>query len=126
MRCSILLLSVFSAAVFAQDRPEIDSVSGLYKDKQWQLVVANCGGCHSTKLVSQNRMSSANWVNTIRWMQEKQGMWALGENEQKIVSYLSRNYGIPNLPQRRKPLVLPDPHIEPAGFDSISKTLKTL
>jgi len=106
MRYSLLLFLLASATGFAQDNPEIDAASGLLKDSGWQLVVANCGGCHSTKLVSQNRMSAANWVNTIRWMQAKQGLWDLGANEETIVSYLSRNYGIPDLPLRRKPLIL--------------------
>ena len=108
MRYSVLVFLFLSATVCAQDRPEIDTASGLLKDAGWQLVVANCGGCHSTKLVSQNRMSAANWVNTIRWMQAKQGLWDLGANEETIVSYLSRNYGIPDLPLRRKPLLLPE------------------
>ncbi len=108
MRYSLLLFLLAGVAVLAQDNPGIDTASGLLKDNGWQLVVANCGGCHSTKLVSQNRMSAANWVNTIRWMQAKQGLWDLGTNEELIVSYLSRNYGIPDLPLRRKPLVLPE------------------
>ncbi len=108
MRYSLIVFLFYSAVAFSQDRPEIDAASGLYKDTGWELVFANCGGCHSTKLVTQNRMSAANWINTIRWMQIKQGLWDLGDNEQIIVSYLSRNYGIPNLPLRRKPLLLPE------------------
>jgi len=108
MRYSLFLFLLFGVTGFAQDRSEIDAASGLVKDSGWQMVVANCGSCHSTKLVSQNRMSAANWVNTIRWMQAKQGLWDLGANEEIIVSYLSRNYGIPNLPLRRKPLLLPE------------------
>ena len=108
MRYNILVFVFCSVFGYAQERPEIDTASGLYKDDGWQMVLANCGGCHSTKLVTQNRMSAANWVNTIRWMQSKQGLWDLGENEEIIVSYLSRNFGIPDLPLRRKPLLLPE------------------
>ena len=106
MRFSILVLLLCGAVAFAQEPREIDAASGLYKDDGWELVFANCGACHSTKLVTQNRMSAVNWVNTIRWMQTKQGLWDLGDNEKTIVAYLSRNYGIPDLPLRRKPLIL--------------------
>jgi mono/diheme cytochrome c family protein len=106
MRYSVLLLVLFCSAALARELPDTDPASGLYKDTGWELVAAHCGGCHSTRLVSQNRMSRANWLNTIRWMQTKQGLWDLGENEQLIVAYLARNYGIPDLPLRRKPLEL--------------------
>ena len=106
MRYSLLILVLFCAGGQAQGLGETDPASGLYKDTGWQLVAANCGSCHSTRLVSQNRMSAANWVNTIRWMQSKQGLWDLGDNEATIVTYLARNYGIPDLPLRRKPLEL--------------------
>lgn len=69
-----------------------------------QLVQAHCAACHSLALVSQNRMSRQGWIRTIRWMQEKQGLWDLGAAEKPIVDYLERNYGVTNMPWRRKPL----------------------
>lgn len=56
------------------------------------LVVNNCTNCHSAKLVTQNRMSKERWVATIRWMQETQNLWNLGDNEEVIVNYLATNY----------------------------------
>ncbi|WP_149275927.1 monoheme cytochrome C [Pareuzebyella sediminis] len=54
--------------------------------------VNNCTTCHSAKLVIQNRMSKARWQATIRWMQETQNLWDLGDQEDIIVNYLVTNY----------------------------------
>ncbi|HMB64177.1 MAG TPA: hypothetical protein VKN36_13945 [Eudoraea sp.] len=54
--------------------------------------VNNCTGCHSAQLVTQNRMSREGWVATIRWMQESQNLWDLGEEEPIIVNYLATHY----------------------------------
>ena len=51
----------------------------LIIDTGWELVQANCSGCHSLSLVTQNHMTRSNWIHTIRWMQKKQGLWELGE-----------------------------------------------
>jgi hypothetical protein len=76
-------------------------------DSDWQLVMANCGACHSTRLVTQNRMTAEGWLHVIRWMQEKHNLWPLGEQEDKIVAYLERNYGLPESRSRRQPLNQP-------------------
>ncbi|MGB7395186.1 MAG: monoheme cytochrome C [Pricia sp.] len=57
-----------------------------------QETVNNCTNCHSAKLVIQNRMNAERWHATIRWMQETQNLWPLGENEDIIVNYLVTNY----------------------------------
>lgn len=56
------------------------------------LVIANCTGCHSGKLVTQNRATREGWTNMIRWMQRTQNLKDLGADEQKILDYLSENY----------------------------------
>lgn len=56
------------------------------------IVIANCTGCHSAQLVIQNRMNKERWNSTIRWMQETQNLWDLGENQEVIVNYLVTNY----------------------------------
>ncbi len=68
--------------------------SGLIADEGYKLVFQTCGGCHSLKLVSQNRATKEGWIETIRWMQETQKLWDLGANEEIIVQYLAKNYGI--------------------------------
>jgi hypothetical protein len=84
------------------------SVDIVKMDEGAELVQAHCGTCHSLALVEQNRMTRTGWVRTIRWMQEKQGLWDLGEAEVLIVDYLASNYGVVEVPWRRKPLQLPD------------------
>ncbi|MDN3205615.1 cytochrome C [Algoriphagus sediminis] len=54
--------------------------------------IQNCTGCHSSSLVIANRMNEERWIETIRWMQETQNLWDLGENEKVIVDYLVTNY----------------------------------
>lgn len=63
--------------------------------------VNNCTSCHSAKLVTQNRMSKEGWVATIKWMQETQNLWDLGDQEEKIVSYLATNYAPEKLGRRK-------------------------
>lgn len=71
--------------------------SGFVNDDGVSQVIQNCTQCHSAKLVTQNRMSEEGWEATILWMQETQNLWDLGSNQEKIVSYLAKNYG----PQRK-------------------------
>ena len=77
--------------------------SGLIAKGEFLSVVQNCLGCHSAKLVTQNRMSKEGWKKTIKWMQETQNLWDLGENESKIVNYLATYYA-PKDEGRRKQL----------------------
>ena len=66
-------------------------------------VRAYCTGCHSEKLVAQNRATREGWESMIRWMQETQNLGDLGENERKILDYLAENYA-PDKKGRREPL----------------------
>jgi cytochrome c5 len=86
--------------------PAAAPAAGLINDAGWELVQANCSGCHSLSLVTQNHMTRSNWIHTIRWMQKKQGLWELGDSEAVIVDYLEKNYGVSDVPWRRKPLDL--------------------
>lgn len=84
-------------------RDGIHVQTGFIADEGLTLVIANCTNCHSAKLVTQNRNTKEGWTNVIRWMQETQGLWDLGQNEELIVSYLAKNYA-PEARGRRKPL----------------------
>ena len=95
------------STVAAQDALPVDPGSGLIVDENWELVRATCGACHSTSLVIQNHMSADNWLRTIRWMQDKHNLWDLGDNEDRIIAYLEKNYGVPDRPLRRLPLNQP-------------------
>lgn len=68
--------------------------SGLIVGDGYKLVLNNCGGCHSYKLVVQNQANAVGWTETIHWMQKTQNLWDLGENEAPIVAYLAKYYGI--------------------------------
>ncbi len=92
-----------------EEKP-VDARSGLVIDADWELVRANCSGCHSTALLTQNRMSAEGWLRTIRWMQEKHNLWDLGDSEDRIVAYLEKHYGVEALPARRQPLNQPPLH----------------
>jgi len=66
--------------------------TGLIEAEGMFLVVNNCTNCHSAKLVTQNRMNTERWNETIKWMQETQGLWDLGDSQEIIVNYLVTNY----------------------------------
>lgn len=66
--------------------------TGLIAAEGLMTVVNNCTNCHSSKLITQNRMSAERWNATIRWMQETQNLWQLGDNQEVIVNYLVTNY----------------------------------
>ncbi len=88
-----------------------DTKTGLVLSPGFELVSAQCTVCHSAKLISQNRADREGWLAMIRWMQETQGLWPLGDNEAQIVDYLAANYG-PLGAGRRQPLapaLLPPP-----------------
>ncbi|SEP87482.1 hypothetical protein SAMN05421824_0560 [Hyunsoonleella jejuensis] len=66
--------------------------TGLIDAEGLMTVVNNCTNCHSSKLVTQNRMNAERWNATIKWMQETQNLWELGKNQEVIVNYLVTNY----------------------------------
>lgn len=81
------------AVAHVEDRAATtDEETGLILDAGWQLVKANCTGCHAAALVTQNRASREGWEGMIRWMQRTQKLWDLGENEKAILDYLAKNY----------------------------------
>lgn len=79
--------------------------TGLIADDGVDLIIANCTACHSAKLITQNRATRNGWKNTIVWMQQTQKLWDLGDQEEKILDYLAKNYA-PEEQGRRKPLVV--------------------
>ena len=71
----------------------IDVETGFVAAAGYQQVIAHCTRCHSSKLVLQNRATREGWTEMIRWMQETQKLWDLGEAEKPIVDYLAEHYG---------------------------------
>ncbi|MEQ9423527.1 MAG: hypothetical protein RJQ09_03850 [Cyclobacteriaceae bacterium] len=70
-----------------------------------ELVINNCVHCHSHLLITQNQATGEGWQSMIVWMQETQGLWPLGQNEEAIVAYLAKNFA-PQSTGRRIPLVV--------------------
>lgn len=72
---------------------QIDPVTGFKMDGDWELVRAHCTGCHSSKLVTQQRGTAQQWLAMIRWMQKKQNLWQFDPGtENRIITYLAENY----------------------------------
>ncbi|MEO0900068.1 MAG: monoheme cytochrome C [Bacteroidota bacterium] len=82
-----------------------DVQSGFIAEGNYMLVKGNCTGCHSSKLVIQNRATRDGWKDIIVWMQETQKLWDLGQDENKILDYLAKFYG-PEKKGRRSPLAV--------------------
>lgn len=80
-----------------------DAQSGLVVAEGSQLVLAHCSACHSPSLIAQNAMSRERWLETIRWMQDTQKLWPLGDAEPVILDYLATWYG-PKQSARRPPI----------------------
>jgi len=61
-----------------------------------------CASCHSIKLVVQQGMDKAQWLETIEWMVDEQGMDPLEGNLNQVISeYLAIHFGRdrPNFPK---------------------------
>ena len=102
------VLTIFPLLAFGA---ETDAKTGLVLAPGFEVVSIQCTVCHSAKLISQNRADREGWLAMIRWMQETQGLWPLGDKETRIVDYLAANYG-PVGAGRRMPLepeLLPPP-----------------
>ena len=85
---------------------EFDVASGLIKAPGWEIVRANCGGCHSHALVIQQRADRQTWLDMIRWMQASQNLWQFPpDTEAQILDYLAANY--PPQPNRRRAPIPP-------------------
>lgn len=61
-----------------------------------------CASCHSIKLVVQQGMDKDQWLETIKWMVEEQGMDPLADDlNETIAKYLATHFGRnrPNFPK---------------------------
>jgi hypothetical protein len=81
-----------------------DTETGLVIDQHLNLVKSQCTACHSAKIITMNRFTREGWQDRIRWMQKTQNLWDLGENEELILDYLSKNYSPEKQVSRRKNL----------------------
>ena len=57
------------------------------------MVRAQCGACHSLKLVTSQRGDRDYWLGRIRWMQATQNLWDLPPAiETEVLDYLATHY----------------------------------
>jgi hypothetical protein len=96
----ILLLSLHALSARAV---ELDARTGMVIAPGFEVVSVQCTVCHSAKLITQNRADRDGWAAMIRWMQDTQGLWSLGDNEPLVLDYLAQHYG-PLAVGRRPPL----------------------
>ena len=81
-----------------------DPQTGLIISTGWELVRANCGGCHSYEMITNQRSDRQGWEEMIRWMQSSQNLWEFDpQTEKSILDYLSKNY--PPSESRRRALI---------------------
>jgi hypothetical protein len=78
------------------DSKIIDEETGLIMDANLEVVVVNCIACHSAHLITYTSADSSQWHDMIKWMQQTQGLWDLGNDEKSIIEYLSQHYGPSN------------------------------
>lgn len=86
------------------DTLKTDKETGLVLAPGLDLVRAHCTSCHSSKLILQYRTSRQGWLDKIRWMQQKQNLWELGEAEPVILDYLAKHYPAIEKTDRRAPI----------------------
>lgn len=100
-----LAVSVFGFLLSCHTSPAVkNEETVLIVDKGYETVKENCTVCHSAKLIIQNRMDRQGWLETIRWMQNTQGLRQFdAETESIILDYLSTHYA-PLKTYRRPPL----------------------
>ncbi|MXZ55814.1 MAG: hypothetical protein F4227_05275 [Gammaproteobacteria bacterium] len=103
------LASVFfiGLAVFClanEEAEEVDPKSGLRMDAEgnWKLIKAYCNVCHSERLLTQQQLNRENWSKAIKRMQAQENLWDLGDNESKVLDYLSTYYGVSSKPKTQR------------------------
>jgi hypothetical protein len=104
---ALLAVGLGAASVGAAGETGLDPLTGLKMTGDWELVRNNCTACHSSKLITQQRGSEAQWLGMIRWMQKKQNLWPFDpDTEKRIITYLAENY--PPQADRRRAAIPPD------------------
>ncbi len=89
----LLISTILLLPIQAWSAEPTDSTSGLIMADGWELVLANCGACHSYALVTSQRGDEKFWRSTIRWMQKTQNLGQIPEpQESTLVSYLAEHY----------------------------------
>jgi hypothetical protein len=113
----VIAVSLAGPAAVAQEVAEAPTVfpDGAHRDE----VFYYCTGCHSSRLVRNQRMTRQQWDETLSWMTERHNMAPLeGEDRARFLDYLTQAFGpadgappprAPFLtaPQRKNPFAQP-------------------
>ncbi len=95
------------------DEPSIDPATALPIADGFEKVRLHCTGCHSGRLVAQNRATREGWLGLIRWMQRTQRLPDLGPDEDVVLDYLAAQLGPrsehPPRRARLAPALMPPP-----------------
>jgi hypothetical protein len=92
LACKTLILALYGTSGVCH-ADNLDSKTGLVVAPGFELVSTQCTVCHSPRLIIQNRADRDGWRSMIRWMQESQGLWPLGDQEALVLDYLATHYG---------------------------------
>ena len=102
-----IAIGLGAGSASGEEEVALDPLTGLRMTSDWELVRNNCTACHSSKLITQQRGSEAQWLGMIRWMQKKQNLWPFDpDTEGRIIAYLAENY--PPHADRRRASIPPD------------------
>lgn len=91
---SVLLVAAGLAGFPAAAAAPTDEQTGLVIAPGWEVARANCGACHSYRLITAQGGDAAFWRDTIRWMQRTQNLWEIPTaTEEVLIEYLAGAYG---------------------------------
>ncbi|UTW54632.1 hypothetical protein [Kordiimonas sp. SCSIO 12610] len=63
------------------------------EDASHELIDIYCSGCHSLSIVMQQRSTYDGWQDLLTWMEKKQGMPPLPEEDKKrVIAYLAKHF----------------------------------
>ncbi len=89
-----LALAAASLPAVAQEDPDEALLNSLPEGPGKEETFYACHGCHSFRLVLQQRLSRPHWDETLDWMVEEQGMPEIeGGERDLILDYLETHYG---------------------------------
>ena len=73
--------------------------------KSNEVIVENCLGCHSIKLVEQNFMSREEWGKTLIWMEKKHNLPEFDQETRKeILDYLGEFQSVRSIKKSERPV----------------------
>lgn len=91
LKAAMLLLPLSAGVLWAN--AAIDPETKLKIAPGFETVKTTCTVCHGASQIVNTGMSREVWLETIRWMQQEQGLWEFTpEVEKEILDYLETNY----------------------------------